>query len=199
MFNTLNITQIVMTACIAVLGLAAHAASSGYKGYDMPNYTVEHVTDEIEIRRYDPHVVAEVQVAGDRGAAINRGFRMLAGYIFGGNETDTKIAMTVPVSQLPLDGGWTVRFMMPEGYAASSLPKPDNPAIRFVETRPERHLVVQFSGGPGDASLAEKSRMLTEYADAAGLIATDAPRFHFYDSPVTLPWKRRNEVSLPIE
>lgn len=53
----------------------------------------------IEIRDYDPMIVAEVTVEGERYSAINHGFRILAGYIFGGNVAQTKIVMTAPVIQ----------------------------------------------------------------------------------------------------
>jgi len=39
----------------------------------------------IQIRDYDPMIVAEVTTSGERYDAINAGFRILAGYIFGGN------------------------------------------------------------------------------------------------------------------
>jgi hypothetical protein len=44
-------------------------------------------------------LLAEVEVAGEREKAINQGFRILAGYIFGGNTVKQKIAMTTPVTQ----------------------------------------------------------------------------------------------------
>jgi hypothetical protein len=55
----------------------------------------------VEVRQYAPHIAAEVTVSGERDAAINAGFRVLAGYIFGGNEVRAKVAMRTPVKQVP--------------------------------------------------------------------------------------------------
>jgi hypothetical protein len=71
--------------------------------YESPTYRVEERIDEIELRRYEPYLVAETLVQGPLERAGNGGFRLLAGYIFGGNKTadgdSTKIAMTTPVTQ----------------------------------------------------------------------------------------------------
>ncbi len=44
-------------------------------------------------------VAAEVTVDGDRTTAASAGFRLLAGYIFGGSTRNQSIAMTAPVTQ----------------------------------------------------------------------------------------------------
>ena len=45
-------------------------------------------------RDYQAVVAAEVSVTGDQRAAARKGFRLLAGYIFGGNRRHQSIAMT---------------------------------------------------------------------------------------------------------
>jgi hypothetical protein len=67
--------------------------------YEQPQYKVIEQIDAIEIREYQPMLMAEVDVEGERSTAINAGFRQLAGYIFGGNTSRTSIAMTSPVTQ----------------------------------------------------------------------------------------------------
>lgn len=106
---------------ILALGVAmatGAGAEETHKGYEMPPYTVEWQDGAREIRSYGPHLLAEVKVSGSRSGAIQKGFRVLAGYIFGGNATGEKIAMTVPVAQTPEAGGetWVVSFMMPARY-----------------------------------------------------------------------------------
>ena len=66
-----------------------------------PNWTSIRKDGDIEIRSYDPMIVAEVVTKGERYDAINAGFRILAGYIFGGNQGQKKLAMTAPVIQQP--------------------------------------------------------------------------------------------------
>ena len=53
-----------------------------------------------EVRDYPALVVAEVTVGGGQKEAASKGFRLLAGYIFGGNGGKQSIAMTAPVSQV---------------------------------------------------------------------------------------------------
>ncbi len=114
------------------------------------------------VRDYPALVVAEVSVAGDQNEAANAGFRLLAGYIFGGNSPGQRIAMTAPVVQAPREGEkiamtapvtqtseagrWTVRFTMPAGYTLQTLPKPNDPRVKLLELPPSRMAVVRFSG-----------------------------------------------------
>ncbi len=49
-----------------------------------------------EIRDYPGRIAAEVCVTGERFNAANTGFRILAKYIFGGNNQRKSIAMSAP-------------------------------------------------------------------------------------------------------
>lgn len=184
-----------------LMTLAGQAgAEDTHKGYEMPPYTVERAEGAVELRAYGPHLVAEVTVAGGRDAAIGTGFRVLAGYIFGGNDRGQKIAMTVPVTQAPAGEGdrWMVRFMMPAAFSPDTLPAPRDTRIRFVQVAGGRMLAERFSGIPRTADLAARAEALRDRAAAMGLTVTDGPFFHFYDAPMTLPWRRRNEVAFAV-
>ncbi|QCP86626.1 heme-binding protein [Cereibacter sphaeroides] len=170
-----------------------------YKGYEQPPYELEFAEAATEIRRYGPYLVAEVTMAGDRSTAITRGFRVLARYIFGGNAENQRIEMTVPVSQLPAgEDLWTVRFTMPEVRGASALPAPRDSRIRFVTVPPSRQAVRRFSGWPTDHALRRQAEGLGHWIAERGLHKREGPYFHFYDSPMTLPWQRRNEVAFGL-
>lgn len=175
-------------------------AETTHKGYEMPPYTVEWSDTTREIRAYGPHLLAEVRVAGTRSSAIQKGFRVLAGYIFGGNATGEKIAMTVPVAQTPEPDGetWVVSFMMPAAYTTETLPAPRSDAIRFVPVDASRQLVERFSGLPETSDLAERAEALRLWAKEQGYDILAGPHYYFYDAPMTLPWKRRNEVAFTI-
>jgi len=71
-----------------------------------PKFELLSKDNNIELRRYPPFIVAETWVDGDMSEASNKGFRAIAGYIFGDNKapgsTDpAKIAMTAPVTLEP--------------------------------------------------------------------------------------------------
>ena len=184
---------------IAAISVSVSAGSTMYKGYETPDFTTTAVDGPFELRRYEPHLVAEVHVEGERGAAIRRGFRTLAGFIFGKNVDETKIAMTAPVTQAASDGVWQVQFMMPQGYDIDSLPAPNDDRIRFRMTDAETQAVMQFSGWWSDRKLAEKASALRSWVDAQGLQIADGPRYYFYDDPFTLPMRRRNEVAFEVQ
>ena len=188
--------RLVLALGVAMAGEAGAEAS--HKGHEMPPYSVDWAEGAREIRSYGPHLLAEVKVAGGRQAAIQTGFSRLAGYIFGGNATGEKIAMTVPVAQTPEGETWVISFMMPARYTVETLPAPRNDAIRFVEAGPSRQLVERFSGLPGTAGLAERAEALRVWAESEGLTILAGPHYYFYDAPMTLPWKRRNEVAFTI-
>jgi len=185
-----------------VLGVVMAAGAAGaegtHMGYEMPPYSVEAVEGTREIRSYGPHLLAEVTVSGGRRGAIQTGFSLLAGYIFGGNAMGEKIAMTVPVAQTRVGETWTVSFMMPARFTRESLPAPRNDAIRFVEAGPSRQVVERFSGLTATAGLDARAETLRIWAEGQGYRLLAGPHYYFYDAPMTLPWKRRNEVAFTI-
>jgi hypothetical protein len=69
---------------LAALGWAG-AARADSTEVEHARYSVAAAAGGVEIRDYAPEIVAETSVAGEREAAINQGFRTIAGYIFGGN------------------------------------------------------------------------------------------------------------------
>lgn len=212
--------QILRNLAVAGLCLAAAPmlaeqtmARMMYKSTETPRYQVESAVDGLEVRRYAPRITAEVTVSGSRTEAINAGFRLLAGYIFGGNETRAKVAMTAPVAQVASEkiamttpvaqsgreGAWVVQFTMPQDYSIDTLPLPKEPRIRLIEQPGDREVVIQFSGLAGADVLAAKEAELRDLAGRQGLTLGAGPYYYFYDAPFTLPWNRRNEVAFRLK
>ncbi|SLN20196.1 SOUL heme-binding protein [Roseivivax jejudonensis] len=190
---------------MAAASVAADGVAGGYRGYEAPDYTVEARAGDVEIRRYAPHLVAEVTLAGPRDGALRQGFRILAGYIFGKNASEEKIAMTVPVTRQPAvaaavpDGdAWTVSFVVPRGRSQSDLPEPHREGIRLTERPAERLAVLAFSGLATEARIARQARRLDAGIAALGETPSGALRAMWYDDPFTLPWRRRNEIARPL-
>jgi hypothetical protein len=178
---------------------------------ETPAYRVELDTKPFQIRDYAPLLEATVHVSGTRDAAVSAGFRLLAHYIFGGNRTQTKLAMTAPVLQTPAEprafpkqggvtaavssvSGWDVSFIMPQGYTRDTLPPATDPGIRFSEVPARRVAVISFSGFWTDGNLQEHQAQLLSFLARRHLTAISAPIYAFYDPPWT-PWFwRTNEV-----
>ncbi|MGC2777411.1 MAG: heme-binding protein, partial [Bradyrhizobium sp.] len=93
--------MLLWLAGIAVLVLAGAASAAGpiMSRVAHPRYDVVSRDGEFEIRAYALMIIAEAKVEGARKPAIEEGFRIIAGYIFGANQGKMKIAMTAPVQQ----------------------------------------------------------------------------------------------------
>ena len=143
-----------MTARRIVLGAALAAVFLGTVAMAVEEPAFKPVLKDgaFEVRDYPALVVAEVTVSGDQKQAAGDGFRLLAGYIFGGNRTKQSIAMTAPVVQAPvsqkiamtapvtqIQGGkaWVVRFSMPSAYSLETLPTPNDPRVQLRRLPPD--------------------------------------------------------------
>jgi hypothetical protein len=184
--------------------LASQVAESalsvvGIRSVEEPHFIRRPLTDTVEIRQYGSRIAAETTVDGDRQRALSTGFRRLAGYIFGGNDSRMEIAMTAPVSQNGnADDGSTVRFFMPHKWSMETLPAPIADDVRLVPVPPETVAVLRFSGDRSPEAVAAcTDRLLKALRDNAIEPAGEAVAW-FYDPPWTLPFRRRNEVAVPV-
>jgi hypothetical protein len=211
-----------MIASIAKAGirLLEQAASViGVRSWtEEPPYEVEKTLSDVQIRRYGARIAAETTVFADEEAeARNQGFRRLAGYIFGGNNSRTTIAMTAPVTQqranadgkkiamtAPVsqtagpDGGWVIRFYMPARWTSDTLPIPNDATVKLVTVPPETFAVLRFRGSWGRAAIAARTAQLMSAAQTSGYQLAGAPISWFYDPPWTIPLLRRNEVAVAV-
>ncbi len=87
----------LLVAALAAAGGAIAWVSTARRRVEHARYEIEQKDDDLEVRRYAPRIVAETTVRGPSREALTAGFRRLAGYIFGANHANTKVAMTTPV------------------------------------------------------------------------------------------------------
>ncbi|WP_295633070.1 heme-binding protein [Novosphingobium sp.] len=200
---------------LAALGLLIVLAITGTSvmAIEEPKFTLSSRDGAFEIRDYQGAVAAEVTVTGDQKTAASKGFRLLAGYIFGSNTgqrkiamtapvaqqpTSEKIAMTAPVTQTPTNGAWVVRFTMPSSYTLDTLPRPNNSQVHLRQLPPARFVALRFSGLARPATVAERTAELMAFVQARHLKALGPASLAQYNPPWT-PWfMRRNEVMVQI-
>lgn len=201
-----------LVAALAAFPLLAAPAMA--QATEEPKYDVEQRFEAFEVRRYAPTVVAEVIVPGPADEAGNQGFRILAGYIFGANRGERriamtapvtqaaapqKIAMTAPVTQAEAEGGFVVRFTMPGEFTLETLPEPVDPRVRLKALPSGRFAVIRYSGTWSQANYEEHLARLQQAVATAGLRSTGSPVYARYDAP-WVPWfLRRNEVWLALD
>lgn len=197
---------------LALLVLGGALVGPILSNVEQPKYTVVERRGNIEIRDYAPIIAAETEVTGDRREAISDGFRIIADYIFGNNDSAKKVAMTAPVTQqaseriamtAPVtqqgDGdSWRVAFIMPSEYTMETLPKPNNPAVKLKQIPAKRFGVIRFSGMGRQDSLDRHGGELEAFLQAGNFTALSPPTYAFYNPPWTLPFLRRNEVMIEI-
>ena len=160
-----------------------------------PVYQVEKAweAEQIEIRAYAPRIMAVTGMNEDSDS----GFRVLAGYIFGGNAGEQKIAMTAPVQQT-MAGEKEMAFMMPAEYALKDLPQPEDQRVSFREAPAYTAAVIQFSGWASAEKADENWQQLQRFLIAEGIDITGEPTLNQYNPPWTLPFMRRNEIIVPV-
>ena len=160
-----------------------------------PVYQVEKAweAEQIEIRAYAPRIMAVTGMNEDSDS----GFRVLAGYIFGGNAEEQKIAMTAPVQQT-MAGEKEMAFMMPAEYALKDLPQPEDQRVSFREAPAYTAAVIQFSGWASAEKADENWQQLLRFLTAEGIDITGEPTLNQYNPPWTLPFMRRNEIIVPV-
>jgi hypothetical protein len=169
---------------------------------------------DFEVRDYPGLIVAEVTVTGEQKEAASKGFRLLAGYIFGANKRRQSIAMTAPVAQEPVSekiamtapvtqiqnaGAWIVRFTMPSAYTMEALPEPNDPKVLLRRLPAARLAVLRFSGLASRGDVDAKSIELLTAAKAHQLRASGPVTLAQYNPPWTLWFMRRNEVMIAVE
>lgn len=113
---------------------------------EKPTYSVIKHDGPFEIRRYDPYITSQVTIqANNAREAASIGFSPLGNYIFGGNTSRQKIAMTAPVA-VSGQGTYTVSFMIPSKYTLASLPIPDDERVQFIHHPAQTFAAIRFSG-----------------------------------------------------
>ncbi len=192
-----------------------------------PDYTIVSKTSDYEVRSYGPVVVAETKVNDKFENAGNQAFRILAGYIFGGNQSKTKIAMTAPVSQsnlqptseagvpstleksekismtapvnqIKIPSGFLIWFTMPKSYTLETLPTPNDSRVELRQIAGRTVAVFSYSGSWSEERYQEK---LTEFRAALqkdDVQTVGEPTLARYNSPFQIWFLRRNEIWIDI-
>ena len=162
---------------------------------EQQKFTVIRRIGPIEIRKYEPCVIADVEVRADFTRAGNIGFGPLVSYI-----SQNNIAMTAPVLLEPTPSqSWIVSFVMPAGASLDRLPVPAGSRVTLREEPEHTAAALRFSGFTSEEKVSTKEKELRAAIAAAGLTATGAVRIARFDPPWKPGFLRHNEVVLPVD
>lgn len=151
-----------------------------------------------EVRHYPSVVMATTHAAAEDYRGLARtGFRRIAGYIFGYNESNKKIAMTAPVHMEITEQGSSMSFVMPSGYDLSNLPKPGDPKVLLEKKEDTYWAALSFGGFANDRVIAKQVARLKQLLKQEGIKEAGNYRYLGYNPPYQLI-ARRNEVAIPV-
>ena len=189
---------IISTIFILFLILQSFTIMSTQKT-ELQKYSVVHSEEEFEIRFYPAATFATIKSEAKTYKELSGpGFRKLAGYIFGGNESETKISMTSPVQMDINDTISEMSFVMPSGYNSDNLPKPNDSQVIIHKTQDEYVAALRFSGFSSDNAILHHSEKLKALLDLKGIVYTGNFRFLGYNPPWQLVG-RRNEIIVSVK
>jgi len=171
---------------------------NGQKNIETYPYVIDKKYDSFEIRSYEATLFTTVQLTTkEYKNASRKGFSILAGYIFGGNDRNEKIAMTSPVS-MSLEDSMTMMFMVPKKLDKASLPQPNQSQIEFREEPAKKVAAITFGGWANDEKIEKYKEKLIAALDAEGIAYTN--RFYLlgYNPPYEV-FNRKNEIIVELQ
>ena len=168
-----------------------------------------------EIREYPAHIVAQTTVKGRYQEALNEGFRIVAGYIFGNNSKKQSIAMTAPVIEQGVSSekismtapvlattqgeSHVISFNMPRSYTLQTLPEPGDSRVKIVQLPAKKFAVIKFSWLRTNDIIEKMETKLLKLLSQDNVEVLGSPMYAGYNAPWTPPWMTRNEVMVEIK
>jgi hypothetical protein len=188
---------IIIISIFVVMTISQIFISRSTQETEQHNYKVIKKFDKFEIRKYDPALFSSVKL-NKKGykESSSEGFGILAGYIFGANETNEKIAMTSPVG-MELGDTSKMMFMVPKNYNLENLPNPNNPKIVFEKQEEKIIAAIRFDGWADDEKIEKYKSILINELVKEKLNYLDKFTFLGYNPPYEV-MNRRNEVIVEL-
>ena len=172
-------------------------AMKGQRNIETYPYFVQKKYDIFEIRNYEATLFTTVKLATKKyKESSSKGFSLLAGYIFGNNERNEKIAMTSPVA-MTIEDSVTMMFMVPKKFKKETLPQPNQLQIEFKEEPAKTVAAIVFDGWANDEKIEKYKEKLKVALDTKGIKYSNLFYFLGYNAPYEV-FNRKNEVIVEL-
>ena len=158
------------------------------------NYEIIDKNDIYEIRKYSDRLAVETLTSG-----IDSNFRKLFNYISGRNDTEEKIKMTTPVTQVEKNGNMSMQFYLPSKFNSENVPNPSRDDVKIINIEGGYYAVLRYSGRASDGNFLKHKKILENELQKNKVSIISPPIRATYDSPFTLPMNRRNEAMFKVE
>ncbi|MFY9242974.1 MAG: heme-binding protein [Polaribacter sp.] len=194
----MKVVYIILGIIIALFVISQIYFMSSQKNIEQYPFNVVKTYNDFEIRNYEATLFTSVDLSTNNyDKASNKGFSVLAGYIFGGNDKNEKIAMTSPVA-MTLDEKTTMMFMVPKKYKKEDLPKPNDQSIEFKEIPAKKVAAITFGGWANNEKIESYKKKLIDALDRENLKYINKFYFLGYNAPMEV-LNRKNEVIVELE
>lgn len=181
---------------LAFIVVQAFAFKSQYNIETYP-YIVQEKYPDFEIRHYEATLFTSVKLETKGYKTSSRkGFSILAGYIFGKNNRNEKIAMTSPVS-MSLEDSTTMMFMVPKSFSKNTLPIPNQSEIKLKEEPEKQVAVISFSGWANDKKINRYKQRLISILKKQNISHSSKFYFFGYNAPYEV-FNRKNEIAVEL-
>lgn len=188
-------TIIAIVASVILIGFIFY--SFKVKDIEMPKYRVIKQLGEVEIREYPSLILAQTSLKkSDYDQEGSNGFRTVAGYIFGGNQSQQKIAMTAPVIMSMGDSA-SMSFVMPSEYNMQDLPTPSNNQVKLIQESPKILAAIRFGGYSSTEKIQKYAEQLYAELKKNNLETRGELLYMGYNAPWDVT-NRRNEVAIEL-
>jgi len=188
--------QILIAACSLILMTPAIGRAIETLGFVQTDQL-----GEVEVRNYERHLLASVDVDGSFKDAGSAAFRPLFRYISGRNADEQEIAMTAPVIQSASrkdDAAWTVSFVMPASLLKTGAPRPNTEQVEIVEKSEQLIAALPYSGSWRVGLFEENKKELIQQLERSPYSICGEIMWARHNAPFT-PWfLKRNEVLIPV-
>ena len=154
---------------------------SAVMAYEEANYEVVSKNEIYEIRKYSDRLAVETMTSG-----IDSNFRKLFNYISGRNDTQEKIKMTTPVTQVEKNGNMSMQFYLPSKFNSENVPNPSREDVKIVNIEGGYYAVLRYSGRASDGNFIKHKKILEKELQKNNILIISPPIRATYDSPFTL-------------
>lgn len=194
MYSTIKIIIVII---LVVFIIQQMLSNNSAKNTETPAYKILKKFENFEIREYPQLIMATTKLGDSYGKNSGNGFRTVASYIFGGNQTSEKISMTAPVI-VEMSDTMKMSFIMPAAYTMDQLPQPNSSQVVLHEELSKIVAVIAYSGFSNDKKMEAYQSRLQQELQRNNLTPAGPFMYYGYNPPYQLT-NRRNEIAVEVQ
>ncbi len=191
-------TKSISLYLIIFLSIAIFVSMAMSESYKEPNYSLISKKGRIETRQYESYVIAKTSNSKGSSELNSNMFRVLAGYIFGGNSKQESIPMTTPVITKESSSSYDMIFFMLDASTESDLPIPNSSNVSIEQINMGKIISIRFGMWATDERVDKYKKRLGRHIEENNISVKSPLMIAQYNSPWTMPPFRRNELMYEI-